>query len=54
MEENILYYIDNQYNKEYLTPIKCFFMHNLSSNFHLFLHITKSVFKPSINARWQF
>jgi len=30
--------------------INCFFMHNSSSNFHLFLDITKSVFKSSMNA----
>jgi hypothetical protein len=29
-------------------------MHNLSSNFHLFLDITKSVFKSSINADGHF
>jgi hypothetical protein len=29
MEEKIVYYIESQYIKEYLTPIKCFFMHNL-------------------------
>ncbi|SDP18106.1 hypothetical protein SAMN05428975_0598 [Mucilaginibacter sp. OK268] len=30
-------------------PINCFSIHNSSSNFHLFLDITKSVFKSSIN-----
>lgn len=54
MEEKVVQYIENQYIKEYLTPIKCFFMHNLSSNFNLFLDITKSVFKSSINADGNF
>ncbi len=54
MEEKAIHYIDNQYIKEYLTSIKCFFMHNPSSNFHLFLDITKSVFKSCINANGHF
>jgi IS5 family transposase len=54
MEEKVVHYIDNQYIKEYLTPIKCFFMHNLSSNFCLFLNITKSVFKSCINNEGNF
>ncbi len=39
---------DKQYIKGYLTPIKYFPMHNLSTNFHIFLEITKSVFKATI------
>jgi hypothetical protein len=54
MEEKVVQYIDFQYIKENLTPIKYFFMHNLSSNFHLFLDITKSVFKSSVNADGNF
>ena len=54
MKEKVVHYIDNQYIKEYLTTIKCFFMHNLSSNFYLFLDITKSVFKSSINTDGNF
>jgi hypothetical protein len=54
MEEKVMQYIENQYIKENLTPIKYFFMHNLSSNFHLFLDITKSVFKSSVNADGNF
>jgi hypothetical protein len=54
MKEKAVQYIDNQYIKEYLTPIKCFFMHNLSSNFYLFLDTTKSVFKSSITADGNF
>ena len=49
MKEKVVHYI-----KGYLTPIKYFFMHNLSSNFYLFLDITKSVFKSSINADGNF
>lgn len=54
MKEKVVHQIDNQYIKEYLTPIKCFFMHNLSSNFHLFLDIAKSVFKSSVKADGNF
>jgi len=54
MREKVVHYIDNQYIKEDLTPIKYFFMHNLSSNFYLFLDITKSVFKSSIRADGNF
>ncbi len=54
MKEKVVHYIENQYIKEYLTPIKFFFMHNLSSNFYLFLDITKSVFKSSINVDGNF
>ena len=53
-KEKVVHYIENQYIKEYLTPIKLLFMHNLSSNFHLFLDITKSVFKSSINVDGNF
>lgn len=54
VKEKVVQYIENQYIKEYLTPIKYFFMHNLSSNFYLFLDITKSVFKSAINANGNF
>ena len=54
MEGKIVHFIDNQYIKEYLTPIKYFFMHNLWSNFYLFLDITKSAFKSSVNADGNF
>lgn len=54
MGEKVVHYIDDQYIKEYLTPIKYFFMHNLSSNFQLFLDIAKSVFKSAINAQGNF
>ena len=54
MREKVVHYIENQYIREYLTPIKSFFMHNLSSNFCLFLDITKSVFKSSIDANGNF
>lgn len=40
---------DKQYIKEKLRPSKLFFMHNLSTNFRLFLDITKSVFKSAVN-----
>ena len=52
--EKVVHYIENQYIREYLTPIKLFFMHNLSSNFCLFLDITKSVFKSSIDSNGNF
>ena len=45
---------DKQYIKEYLTPIKYFLMHNLSTNFRLFLDITKSVFESRINSEGNF
>ena len=54
MKEKVVHYIDFQYIREYLTPIKRLYMHNLSSNFHLFLDITKSVFKSSVNANGNF
>lgn len=54
MREKVVHYIDNQYIKEKLRPSKLFFMHNLSSNFCLFLDITKSVFKSSIRADGNF
>ena len=49
MKDEVAHCVDIQNIKEYLTPINCFFLHNLSSNFHQFLDITKSVFKSSIN-----
>lgn len=49
MKEKVVQYAVKQYIKEELRPSKLFFMHNLSSNFRLFLQITKSVFKSSIN-----
>lgn len=45
MEKKVVHTVDKQYIKEYLTPIKFSLMHNLSTNFRLFLEITKSVFK---------
>lgn len=45
-----MHYTDKQYIKECLTPIKRFLMHNLSTNFNLFLKITKSVFAQQINS----
>ena len=54
MEEKVVQYIENQYIKEKLRPSKLFFMHNLSRNFYLFLDITKSVFKSSIDADGNF
>lgn len=54
MNKKVVHYIDIQYIKEKLRPSKSFFMHNLSSNFHLFLDITKSVFKSSINSDGNF
>lgn len=50
MEEKVVHYADIQYIKEKLRPSKLFFMHNLSTNFRLFLDITKSAFKSKINA----
>ena len=50
MQIKVVHYIDYQYIKEKLRPSKSFFMHNLSTNFSLFLDITKSVFKSAINA----
>jgi hypothetical protein len=50
MSKKIVNCIDNQYIKEKLRPSKLFFIHNLSSNFYLFLDITKSVFKSSIDS----
>jgi len=41
MKEKAVHYM-YQYIKEYLTPMKYFFMHNLSGNFYLFLDIIKS------------
>lgn len=49
MKEKIVHLTDKQYLKEELRPSKLFFMHNLSTNFRLFLDIAKSVFKSSIN-----
>ena len=49
MKKKIVHIADEQYIKEYLTPIKYFLMHNLSANFLIFLDITKSVFKSTIN-----
>lgn len=49
MREKIVHLTDKQYIKEELRPSKLFFMHNLSTNFRLFLDITKSVFKSSVN-----
>lgn len=49
MGEKIVHLTDKQYIKEELRPSKLFFMHNLSSNFRLFLDITKSVFKSAVN-----
>lgn len=39
---------NEHYNNQY-TSIKCFFLHHLSSNFHLFPDIIKSLFKSSMN-----
>jgi len=49
MKEKIAHFTDKQYIKEKLRPSKLFFMHNLTTNFRLFLDITKSVFKTQIN-----
>ncbi len=49
MKERIVHLTDRQYFKEELRPSKLFFMHNLSTNFCLFLDITKSVFKSIAN-----
>jgi len=54
MKKKAVYYIDDQYIKEKLRPSKLFFTHNLSSNSYLFLDITKSIFKTSINADGNF
>jgi hypothetical protein len=48
-KEKVVHLTDKQYLKEELRPSKLFFMHNLSTNFRLFLDITKSVFKSSVN-----
>ncbi|WP_442795897.1 hypothetical protein [Pelobium manganitolerans] len=45
MREKIVHLTDKQCLKEGLRPSKLFFMHNLSTNFRLFLDITKSAFK---------
>ncbi len=50
VDKKIVHITDKQYIKEHLTPIKYFLMHNLSTNFRLFLDITKSVFKSTINS----
>jgi hypothetical protein len=50
MEIKVVCCIGNHHHKECLMPIKCFFMGNPSSNFYLFLDITKPVFNASINA----
>lgn len=47
-------YAVKQYIKEELRPSKLFFMHNLTTNFTIFLNITKSVFKSSINTDHNF
>lgn len=54
MAEKIVHITDKQYIKEYSTPIKYFFMHNLPTNFCLFLKITKSVFRSVINGENNF
>lgn len=50
MTKKIVHLTDKQYIKEKLRPSKLFFMHNLSTNFRLFLNIAKSVFKSQINS----
>lgn len=54
IQEKVVPYIENQYFKEEIRPSRLFFMHNLSTNFRLFLAITKSVFKSSINSEDNF
>lgn len=54
VQEKVVRYIDDQYIKEELRPSRLFFMHNLPSNFNLFLDITKSVFKASANKSGNF
>ncbi|TZF80651.1 IS982 family transposase [Pedobacter sp. BS3] len=49
MKEKVAHFTEKQYIKEQLRPSKLFFMHNLSTNFRLFLDITKSVFRSQIN-----
>ncbi len=49
MRGKVTQYFVKQYLKEELRLSKLFFMHNLSTNFMIFLDIAKSVFKSSIN-----
>lgn len=49
MKEKVVHLTDKQYLKKGLRSSKAFFMHNLSTNFRLFLEMIKSVFKSSIN-----
>lgn len=49
-KEKVVQYTEIQYIKGKLQPRKLSFMHNLSTNFNLFLDITKSIFKSELSA----
>lgn len=47
--KKVVHNTEIQYLKEELRPSKFFFMHNLTTNFQLFLKITKSIFQQRID-----